>query len=174
MIEIPDADHEATQRRLLRRNRALATGLLLFAATLFTVLRFVPEPGFWVLLLRAASEASIVGALADWFAVTALFRRPLGLPIPHTAIIPTNKDRIGDGLGSFVERNFLEPSLVAAKLRSVAPADRLVRWLTVPGNVEGLAERLTATLPGLIHSVEDRELRAFFGRALGEQLRGME
>ena len=110
MIEIPDTDHEATQRRLLRRNRGLATGLLLFAATLFTVLRFVPEPGFWVELARAASEAAIVGALADWFAVTALFRRPLGLPIPHTAIIPNNKDRIGDGLGSFVERNFLEPS----------------------------------------------------------------
>ena len=122
LIASTDIDHEAAQRRLLRRNRRLATGLLLFAASLFVALRFVPDPGFWVQLARAASEAAIVGALADWFAVTALFRRPLGLPIPHTAIIPANKDRIGDGLGSFVERNFLEPSLVAAKLRSIDPA----------------------------------------------------
>jgi uncharacterized membrane-anchored protein YjiN (DUF445 family) len=174
MIESPDTDHEAVQRRLLQRNRRLATGLLLFAATMFAILRFVPEPGFWVELARAASEAAIVGALADWFAVTALFRRPLGLPIPHTAIIPNNKDRIGDGLGSFVERNFLEPSLVAAKLRSIDPASRIVVWLNAPGTVEGLAARLTATLPTLIQSVEDRELRDFFGKALGEQLRGTE
>jgi uncharacterized membrane-anchored protein YjiN (DUF445 family) len=174
MIESPDTNHEAIQRHLLRRNRRFATGLLLFAATMFTVLRFVPEPGFWVELARAASEAAIVGALADWFAVTALFRRPMGLPIPHTAIIPNNKDRIGDGLGSFVERNFLEPSLVAAKLRSVDPASRVVHWLNAPGTVEGLAARLTSTLPTLIHSVKDRELRDFFGRALGEQLRGTE
>jgi uncharacterized membrane-anchored protein YjiN (DUF445 family) len=172
MIASPDIDHEATQRRLLRRNRGLATGLLLFAATLFIALRFVPEPGFGVQLARAASEAAIAGALADWFAVTALFRRPLGLPIPHTAIIPANKDRIGDGLGSFVERNFLEPSLVAAKLRSIDPADHVVRWLNAPGTVEAVVARLTTTLPSLIHSVEDRELRDFFGRALGEQLRG--
>ncbi|EWY37260.1 membrane protein [Skermanella stibiiresistens SB22] len=167
-------EHEAGQRRLLRRNRSLATGLLLFAASLFVALRFVPDPGFWILLLRAASEAAIVGALADWFAVTALFRRPLGLPIPHTAIIPSNKDRIGDGLGGFVERNFLEPSLVVAKLRSVDPAARLVRWLNAPGMAEALAARLAASLPSLIHSIEDRELRVFFGRALGEQLRGTE
>src|SRR5688572_20338797 len=77
MMESPDTDHEAAQRLLLLRNRGLATGLLVLAATLFTVLRFVPEPGFWVELARAASEAAIVGALADWFAVTALFRRPL-------------------------------------------------------------------------------------------------
>lgn len=174
MTDQTDTDHEAGQRRLLRRNRRLATGLLLFAASLFVALRFVPEPGFWTLLLRAASEAAIVGALADWFAVTALFRRPLGLPIPHTAIIPSNKDRIGDGLGSFVERNFLEPSLVVAKLRSVDPAARLVRWLNAPGTAEALAARLVATMPGVIRSIEDRELRDFFGRALGEQLRGTE
>jgi uncharacterized membrane-anchored protein YjiN (DUF445 family) len=174
MIASPDIDHEAAQRRLLRRNRRLATGLLLFAAALFTALHFVPEPGFGVQLVRAASEAAIVGALADWFAVTALFRRPLGLPIPHTAIIPTNKDRIGDGLGTFVERNFLEPSLVAAKLRSIDPADRVVRWLNAPGTVEAVAARVTTALPPLIHSIEDQELRDFFGRALGEQLRGTE
>ncbi|MFK5047893.1 DUF445 family protein, partial [Klebsiella pneumoniae] len=76
-----------------------------------------------------AAEAGVVGGLADWFAVTALFRRPLGLPIPHTAIIPTHKDRIGEGLGRFVERHFLDPALVADRLRRSDPAARLAGWL---------------------------------------------
>ena len=170
MISPVPPDIESVQRRLLRRNRWLATGLLVVVAVLFLVLRLVPEPGFWILLGRAATEAAIVGALADWFAVTALFRRPLGLPIPHTAIVPANKDRIGEGLGSFVARNFLEPTLVAAKLRSLDPAARLVHWLTAPGTAEALASRLTGALPGLIRSLEDRDLRDFFTRVMGKQL----
>ena len=107
--------------------------------------------------------------------MTALFRRPLGLPIPHTAIIPNNKDRIGDGLGSFVERNFLEPSLVAAKLRSIDPAKPHGALAERAGDRGRIwRRRLTTTLPTLIQSVEDRELRDFFGSALGEQLRGTE
>ena len=169
-----DVDTESEARRLLRRNRTFATGLLLFMAALLVALKFVPEPGFWVQLLRAMSEAAVVGALADWFAVTALFRRPLGLPIPHTAIIPRNKDRIGEGLGRFVERNFLDPDLVAAKVRSADPAARLVRWLRVPGNTEAIADRVAGSLPGLIRSVEDRELRNFFVQAQGERLKAIE
>lgn len=169
-----DLDSDAGARRALYRNRALATGLLVLMALLFVALKFVPQPGFWVLLLRAAAEAAVVGALADWFAVTALFRRPLGLPIPHTAIVPRNKDRIGEGLGRFVERNFLDPDLVAARLRALDPAARLAAWLARPGNAEGVADRLVASLPGLIRSVEDRELRNFFVQAQGERLRSVE
>lgn len=168
----PDGDEASA--RLLRRNRMLATGLLIVMASLFVGLHFIPEPGFWVRLLQALTEASVVGALADWFAVTALFRRPLGLPIPHTAIIPRNKDRIGEGLGRFVERNFLDPDLVAAKLRSLDPAARLARWLSVPGNAEGAADRVAASVPGLIRSIEDRELRQFFVQAQGDRLRALE
>src|SRR5262249_4628837 len=110
------SDSMERQRRALRRNRVLATGLLVIAAAAFFATRLAPEPGFWVLLLRAGAEAAVVGGLADWFAVTALFRHPLGLPIPHTAIIPRSKDRIGEGLGDFVERNFLAPEIIAARL----------------------------------------------------------
>src|ERR1700680_3594810 len=102
------------QRRALRRNRLLAAGMLVVAAALFFATRFVPTPGFWILLLRAGAEAAVVGGLADWFAVTALFRHPLGLPIPHTAIIPRSKDRIGEGLAIFIERNFLSPDILRA------------------------------------------------------------
>src|SRR3954470_7812496 len=142
MIASPDIDHEAAQRHLLRRNRGFATGLLLFAATLFIALRFVPEPGFGVQLARAASEAAIAGALADWFAVTALFRRPLGLPIPHTAIIPANKDRIGEGLARFLDRHFLTHDLLIPELRSVHIADRLAAWLSRRDNANRLAAEI--------------------------------
>src|SRR5437899_10385169 len=98
---------EEAQRSALRRNKIRATSLLLAAAAVFVAASALPEPGFWLLLLRATAEAAVVGGLADWFAVTAVFRRPLGLPIPHTAIVPRNKDRIGEGLGAFVAGNFL-------------------------------------------------------------------
>jgi uncharacterized membrane-anchored protein YjiN (DUF445 family) len=105
------------QRRGLRRNRLIATALLGAMAALFISTALAPQPGFWILLVRATAEAALVGGLADWFAVTALFRQPLGLPIPHTAILPRNKDRIGEGLAIFIERNFLSPDILRAKLR---------------------------------------------------------
>src|SRR4029077_20047651 len=86
----------------------------------------------WLGYVRAAAEASIVGGLADWFAVTALFRHPLGLPIPHTAIVATRKERIGRILGTFVRDHFLSRSVIAANLRAVRPAERDARWLSDP------------------------------------------
>src|SRR5438477_557756 len=97
------------QRCGLRRNRVIATVLLAAMAALFIFTTLVPQPGFWILLVRATAEAALVGGLADWFAVTALFRQPLGLPIPHTAILPRNKDRIEEGLAIFIARNCLSP-----------------------------------------------------------------
>src|SRR5260221_9192871 len=141
---------EANQRAALRRNRGLATALLLCAAVTFLATTLVHETGFWVLLVRATAEAAVVGGLADWFAVTAVFRRPLGLPIPHTAIVPRNKDRIGEGLGAFVAGNFLTPALLAAKLRAIEPARRLAEWLAGPGNATLVADRATLALPYLI------------------------
>ena len=90
-------------------------------AGLFISTTLVAQPGFWILLVRATAEAAIVGGLADWFAVTALFRQPLGLPIPHTAIVPRNKDRIGEGLAIFIEHNFLTPELVKANCARSIP-----------------------------------------------------
>ena len=91
----------------------------------------------------------MVGACADWFAVTALFRRPFGLPIPHTAIIPRNKDRIGRALGDFIGNELLTPRVLDSRLRSFGPASRLAEWLNRPGNIEGLAPRLAALAPDL-------------------------
>src|SRR6516165_2767500 len=105
------------QRRLgLSRNRTLATGLLAVMGGVYVGTHFV-SPTFAVLLIRAGAEAGLVGGLADWFAVTALFRRPLGLPIPHTAIVPTNKERIAQALSRFVEQNFLTRELLVRKVR---------------------------------------------------------
>jgi uncharacterized membrane-anchored protein YjiN (DUF445 family) len=158
----------------LRRHRTFATLLLLLAAVVFVATQLVPEPNFWVLLIRAGAEAGVIGGLADWFAVTALFRRPLGLPIPHTGIIPRSKDRIGQGLGSFVERNFLAPELIAAKLRASNVALRLSRWLSRPANSRLIAEQLVALLPDVVNSLEDREVRAFFRDAFSDQLRAVD
>jgi len=168
------SDTTERQRRALRRNRWLATSLLLAAATAFFATRLVPEPGLWVLLLRAGAEAAVVGGLADWFAVTALFRHPLGLPIPHTAIIPRSKDRIGAGLGDFVERNFLAPEIIAAKLREFAPARRFAAWLAQPENAHGAADQIAAALPYVIHSLDDRAVRDFVARSFGEQLKELD
>ena len=164
---------ERAQRRALRRHRLLATGMLLVMAAVFLATRLVEEPGYWVLLIRAGAEAALVGGLADWFAVTALFRHPLGLPIPHTAIVPRNKDRIGEGLGRFVERNFLAPNLVAQKVRSLEIATRLSAWLGTRRNADAAAERIVATLPYILESLEDQEIREFVRQALNQQLRAV-
>jgi uncharacterized membrane-anchored protein YjiN (DUF445 family) len=158
----------------LRRHRTLATLLLVFAAIVAIATELVAEPGFWILLVRAGAEAGVIGGLADWFAVTALFRRPLGLPIPHTGIIPRNKDRIGHGLGSFVERNFLAPELISGKLRESNAALRIGAWLGQPDNSRLIAGQIVALLPEVIASLQDREVRAFFRDAFRDQLRAVD
>ncbi len=159
------------QKRALRRNRLLATGLLVAVAAAFFATLAVREPSFWVLLLRAGSEAAVVGGLADWFAVTALFRHPLGLPIPRTAIIPKSKDRIGEGLGDFVERNFLAPEIIATRLRRLEPSRRFAQWLSQPDNARLIAEQIADALPYAVRSLDDPEVRDFVLRSFGEQLR---
>ena len=122
--------------------RRVATGLLVVMALVFLVSRrmLATHPAWaWVL---AFSEAALVGGLADWFAVTALFRRPLGLPIPHTAIIPDNKDRIADTMAAFLRDNFLTPQVIARRLRDLNPAAAIGAWLSDPRKAE--ASRLRA------------------------------
>lgn len=171
---IPAFVDEAHPKRTLRRNRAFATGLLCLAALVFLGTSAVAEPGFWIALVRAGAEAALVGGLADWFAVTALFRHPLGLPIPRTAVIPKNKDRIGEGLGQFVERNFLAPEILAAKLAALEPVERAVQWLAAPGHAQAAAHGICEGLPALVRSLEDPALRSFVARSFNEQLREAE
>ena len=115
---MPGTDHDpdAALRQTLKRHRAFATGLLVAMAGLILFSYRLP-PGYWTELLQASAKAGLVGGLADWFAVTALFRRPLGLPIPHTAIIPNQKDRLGRGLGRFIAGHVFTENEVRGVLR---------------------------------------------------------
>ncbi len=161
---------EETQRRALGRYRMGAGLLLLAMAAIYAATLFWPVHGFWVGLAHNGAEAAMVGGLADWFAVTALFRHPLGIPIPHTAILPNNKDRIGENLGNFVARHFLEPETVAAKLRSLDVAGRAGRWMADEAVARTIADRAVAAIPRVMATVSDADVRAFFHRALSRQL----
>ena len=172
-MELPPASFasdSAAKRRSLRRNRSFATGLLLLAIIVFIGARLWPENSFAVRLLGAAAEAAMVGGLADWFAITALFRRPFGLPIPHTGLIPLRKDDIGRALGNFVRDNFLDPELLLARLRRENRSLQLAQWLTAPGNADFVAERIVAALPTLIEAIDDRRVRRFLGVVARERL----
>ena len=130
---------DVQRARDLRRMKLFATGLLVFAAVVFVLARTFEEEATWVGYLESAAEAAMVGALADWFAVTALFRYPLGIPIPHTAIIPRRKDDIGRSLGDFVQGNFLTPEVIGERLAGARIAGRLGNWLAQPANAERAA-----------------------------------
>ena len=160
---------DEVRRKRLRRNRLLATVMLTAMGAAFVATRMVPEPGFWTLLIQAGAEAGMVGGIADWFAITALFRHPLGVPIPHTAIIPTNKDRIGRTLGRFVEVNFLTPEVLFRKLRQLQVGRRVADWLAAPATAGLIAHSITSALPHLIRSLRSRDLHDFLQRAFGEE-----
>jgi uncharacterized membrane-anchored protein YjiN (DUF445 family) len=145
--------------------------MLAVAAAIFVASLAVPAPNAWVLLVRSVAEAALVGGLADWFAVTALFRRPLRLPIPHTAIVPANKNRIGEGLARFLDQHFLTRDLLVAELRGLRVSERLAAWMADRRNAAALAGEIAKALPFVLHAVDDRQIKAFLGRALGAQLR---
>jgi len=144
--EVPD------RARRLRRAKLMATSAVLGAVALFAGAHLLPVPPFWRGLLVAAGEAGTVGGLADWFAVTALFRHPLGLPIPHTALIRSRKDEIGRALGRFLEEHFLAPDLLVTRVKAGDPAERLGRWLQTPEASAFLAGRLEEILRGLVRA----------------------
>jgi uncharacterized membrane-anchored protein YjiN (DUF445 family) len=138
--------------------------------SIFLASHAVPDPGFGVGLVRAGAEAGLVGGIADWFAVTALFRHPLGLPIPHTAIIPKNKARIAEALGDFVERHFLSEKVILRHVRSNRVGTRLSNWLTEPGTAEMLAGPATAVLRQLALALKNEDLQRLAERELGQRL----
>ncbi len=144
----------------LARMKRLATGLFVAAAVVFLGCVLLGEgAGAWVGYVRATAEASMVGALADWFAVTALFRHPLRLPIPHTAIIPRKKDQIGTSLGTFVQENFLTTRVVEEKLATVDVPGRLGAFLAAPGRAERLAGDAGVALSGLTELLRDDDVQ---------------
>jgi uncharacterized membrane-anchored protein YjiN (DUF445 family) len=149
----PPVREEQMRMRRLRVMKSRATGLLVLMAVAFVLLtRFGDDTG-WMGYVQAAVAASLVGGIADWFAVTAVFRHPLGLPIPHTAVIVARKDKFGETLGAFVQENFLSPDAMSARLREAHIAARLGDWLadrahaeTVAGHVADVAVELADTL----------------------------
>jgi len=160
----------------LVRMRLVATALVVAMAVLFLVSRLMvgarPAWGF----VRAFAEAAMVGGLADWFAVTALFRHPLGLPIPHTAIVPRNKDRIGDQLAHFLRSNFLVPRVVARRMRRVDVAAAAARWLTDPpegagGRFRRGASRMVAQV---LEAMDPAKLGGMMKAAVATRIREME
>ncbi len=162
------AELDAARRRGVRRMKLIATGFLLAATAVYVIAKVAGAHGAgpWAGYLAAAAEAGMVGALADWFAVTALFRRPLGLPIPHTAIIPTKKDALGASLGEFVGENFLSADVVRARLRAVGIGARLGGWLAEPGNTDKVTEQAAAALRGVLTVLRDSDVQAVVGEAI--------
>ena len=154
----------------MRQKRILATGLLLGMLLLFIATSRIENPSFLLSLIKAAAEAGIVGGMADWFAVTALFRYPLGIRIPHTAIVPNRKDRIGGSLGRFVERNFLSREVLGAKVQSMNVAERLAEWLQQPESAERLAGHATGALAVMIQALPDEEMEALIERQLADRI----
>ncbi|WP_189420398.1 DUF445 domain-containing protein [Streptomyces griseoviridis] len=160
------ADEE--KRRGVRRMKLTATGLLLLVALVYVLAELAAHhgAGAWAGYVSAAAEAGMVGALADWFAVTALFRHPLGLPIPHTAIIPKKKDQLGVSLGEFVGENFLSEDVVRQRLRAVGIGSRLGAWLAVPEHADRVTAELSAALRGALTVLRDSDVQAVVGEAI--------
>ena len=148
----------------LRRKQYLALGYLAVAMVVFIVTIFMP-PTFFVRLIKAGAEAAMVGGLADWFAVVALFRHPLGLRIPHTAIIPQSKDRIADNLADFVREKFLNPQVLTELIQRSDPAQRFATWLAEPSNARRVGRHTADLVSGWLDVVDDRRIQAFIGDA---------
>src|SRR5437667_3784883 len=131
----PPVREEALRLHQLQVMKRRATALLVVMTGVFVVITvFGHDRGGWVGYARALAEASMIGGLADWFAVTALFHRPLGLPIPHTAVIAERKDQFGETLGSFVQENFLSPDTITDRIGTAQVATRAADWLSDPAN----------------------------------------
>jgi uncharacterized membrane-anchored protein YjiN (DUF445 family) len=157
------------KRRILRRNKTIAGGLMVAAAILFIIARFQKGAGYWE-WVAAFSEAAMIGALADWFAVVALFRHPLGIPIPHTAIIPNKKNTIADSLAEFIRDKFLATDALVAKLRGLNPAERLSDYLSSKKNAAGIASGLSRVIADSLDVIDDDRVRKMLHAAIDNRI----
>ncbi len=168
----PWGGSDEVRRSRLRRMKFVATGLFGLAALVFalTLATSGAGPEGWVGYVQAGSEAAMVGALADWFAVTALFRRPMGLPIPHTAIIPTRKDQMGATLGEFVGTHFLTDDVVREKVNGAEVTRRAGDWLAEPEHAARVAGELGRAVRGLVAVLDDEQMRTMIERVLADRV----
>jgi hypothetical protein len=173
-VKSGDASSDGYKR--LVRMRRLANGMLLAIMGLFVFSHmWEPEGQEWDMhwrFVRAFAEAAMVGGLADWFAVTAIFRHPLGLPIPHTAVIPKNQDRIAEAVGRFIADNFLKPELVAERVKDKDLSEALGKWLAEPTQSTALAGGLVSAVPALLDALDDETVAAFLREQAAEAAEG--
>jgi uncharacterized membrane-anchored protein YjiN (DUF445 family) len=167
-----DSAADAERRRGLRRMKGVALGFLIGATVVFLVSAWAQSQGAadWVGYVRAAAEAGMVGALADWFAVTALFKHPLGIPIPHTAIIKRKKDQLGEGLGTFVRENFMSPEVVETKLREAEVAGRMGKWLSEPVHAERVAAEASTVLRVFVEMLRDDDVQQVLDKMIVKRI----
>src|SRR4051794_39241025 len=160
------ARSDATRQLELSRMKRLATGLLVAVAVVFVIALLFERRYPWVGFVRAFAEAAMVGALADWFAVTALFRHPLGLPIPHTAIIPRRKDSIGASIGRFVEDNFLSEDVLISRMRALHVLQRAAGAISRPEVSDQIAKHATTAITNALRVINDDDIQAVIERSV--------
>jgi uncharacterized membrane-anchored protein YjiN (DUF445 family) len=157
------------KRRILRRNKAIAGGLMIVAAILFVIARFHKGLGYWE-WVSAFSEAAMIGALADWFAVVALFRHPLGVPIPHTAIIPNKKNTIADSLAEFIRDKFLATEALISKMRALNPAEKIATFLSSEENADSVASGVGRVVVDALSFIDDSRVRKIIHAAINNRI----
>ena len=168
-----DAAADAERRRGLRRMKVVALSFLVGATVIFLACTWVQSRGSnagWVGYVRAAAEAGMVGALADWFAVTALFKHPLGIPIPHTAIIKRKKDQLGEGLGAFIRQNFMSPEIIETRVRDAEVAGRVGKWLSDASHAERVAAEASTVLRVLVEMLRDEDVQQVLDRMIVKRI----
>lgn len=162
--------NDAVRLRALNRTKALATSALVVAIALFLLARAFQPRWPWLGYVAATAEAAAIGGLADWYAVVALFRRPLGLPIPHTAIIPNNQARIAENLGRFIQQNFLGEETVRAKLSELDFAAQVADWLSDRDRAESLSRFVARLAPQALEAVDRTGVRDFVAQRIVDEI----
>lgn len=166
------SDYDAQRLDSLGHMRRRATGLLVVVAAVFGSTFFMGD-ATWVGYLRSGAEAAMIGGLADWFAVVALFRHPLGIPIPHTAVIPRSKDGLGKSLGEFVRENFLEPDQIHERLAGASAVARVGEWLARPENADSVAGHIATTVGAIAEGLDSDAVEDEIERIVVERLRSL-
>jgi uncharacterized membrane-anchored protein YjiN (DUF445 family) len=169
-VVMPRPGSEALRARQLILMKRRATALLAAVTVVFVVVTRVGGSTGWSGYAQAAAEAAMVGGLADWFAVTALFRRPLGLPIPHTAIVVERKDQFAATLGQFIQESFLTPDVIVERVQAAAVVPRVAEWLSQPDNAERAAAEATSALGVALRFAPDEEVQRSLEEVVAERL----
>ena len=170
---MPTPSNEAERRRVLHRHKVAVTSLLALMAVIFIACSWAQSRGngaAWIGYVRAAAEAGMVGGLADWFAVTALFKYPMGIPIPHTAIIPNKKDQVAGVLSDFVSENFLNARTITDKVMAAGIPERVGRWLAQPENAGRVSEEAGKFTVRMVEGIDPAEAEGFINTQLIDRL----